>query len=82
MATFKNIYPSAQWYDSGIKEINGKDIGFIELLTPAVDTEIYNLIWLTDLDGKLLITTFNCTKAEKDDWEPIAKAIMGSQQYK
>lgn len=53
----------------------------MELLSLAADTEIYNLIWFTDLDGKLLLSTFNCTKEQMDDWKPIAKTIMESQQY-
>jgi len=78
--TFENLYPSAQWYRSGIENINGKDVAVLELLTPAIDTEIYNLIWLSNLDGKLLIISFNCTKEKMDDWKPIAEQIMYSCQ--
>lgn len=53
---FKNMYPSADWKDNGIKEINGKKVGYLELVTPAIDTEIYNLMFFTDLDGKLLLS--------------------------
>lgn len=80
--TFKNIYPSAQWKDSGVKTINGKKVGYIELVTPAIDTEIYNLIFFTDLDGKLLLGTFNCTKKSMSEWTPIAKEIMNSLKIK
>jgi len=80
--TFKNLYPSAEWKDSGVKMINGKKVGFIELVTPAMDTEIYNLMFFTDLDGKLLLCTFNCTKESIDEWTPIAKEIMNSMKIK
>ncbi len=80
--TFKNIYPSAEWIDSGVKTINGKEVGFLELVTPAIDTEIYNLMFFTDLDGKLLLCTFNCTKKSIDEWTPIAKEIMNSLKIK
>lgn len=80
--TFENLYPSAQWYNSSVEKLNGKDVGVLELLTPAIDTEIYNLIWFTDLDGRLLISTFNCTKEQMNEWKPIAKSIMASQQFK
>lgn len=79
--SFEIMYPSAQWYTSGVVFINEKRVGFLELLTPAADSEIYNLIWFTDLDGKLLLTTFNCTKEQMDNWKPIAKTIMDSQKY-
>lgn len=80
--SYKNLYPSAQWFDSGVKKVDGKNVGYLELLTPAIDTEIYNLIYLTELDGKLLLLTFNCTKEKMNDWKPIAKNIMASLQFK
>jgi hypothetical protein len=76
--TLKNTYPSAEWKDSGVKTINGRDIGYLELLTPALDTAIYNLMFFTDLEGKLLLCTFNCTKKNINEWEPVAKIIMNS----
>jgi hypothetical protein len=80
--TFKKTYPSADWKESGIKEINGKKVGYLELITPAVDTEIYNLIFFTDLEGKLLLCTFNCTKKSISEWTPTAKEIMNSLKTK
>lgn len=80
--TFKNIYPSAVWKDSGEKTINGRKVGFLELVTPAIDTEIYNLMFFTDLDDKLLICTFNCTKKDIDKWTPTANEIMNSLKIK
>ena len=67
--TFSNLYPSAQWYRADVETINGADFGVLEMITPAVDTEIYNLMWFTDLDGRLLLATFNCTKEQMDEWK-------------
>lgn len=79
--SFTNAYPSAEFYDSDVIKINSKKVGYVELLSQAVDTDIYNLIWFTVLDGRLLLMSFNCTEELMDDWEPIAKTIMDSQQY-
>lgn len=79
---FKSAYPSAEWKDSGLKTINGKKVGYIELVTPALDTDIYNLMFFTDLNGKLLICTFNCTKKDMEEWTPVAKEIMNSLEVK
>lgn len=80
--TFKNLYPSAEWKDSGVKTINGRKVGYLELVTPAIDTEIYNLMFFTDLEGKLLLCTFNCTKNHIDEWAPTAMEIMNSLETK
>lgn len=82
MQTFKKLYPSAEWKDNGVKTINGKEVGYLEFVTPALDTDIYNLIFFTDLEGKLLLCTFNCTKNSIDEWTPTAKEIMNSLKVK
>lgn len=76
--TFRNVYPAAEWKDSGLTEINGRKTGFLELVTPAVDTDIYNLLFFTDLEDRLLICTFNCTLEKMKDWVPVGKEIMNS----
>jgi hypothetical protein len=82
VSTFKNVYPSAEWKGSGVKEINGRKVGYMELVTPAIDTKIYNLIFFTDLDGRLLLCTFNCVDKEQKNWTESAKQIMNSLTIK
>ncbi len=82
LKTFKNAYPSAEWIDNGVKEINGRKVGYLEMVTPAIDTKIYNLIFFTDVDGQLLLCTFNCTEKNIKEWKPVAKEIMTSIKIK
>lgn len=77
-STFKALYPSAEWYGEGVREINGRKMGMVELVTPAIDTRIYNLIFFTDLDGRLLMGTINCTEKSIAEWKPIAHEVLGS----
>jgi hypothetical protein len=76
--TFTKLYPATKDIKSGIEEINGRKVGFIELVTPAIDTEIYNLMFFTDIDGQLLLCTFNCTIKDKAAWQPTAREVMAS----
>lgn len=80
--TFKKLYPSAEWKSNGVTTVNGRKVGYMELVTPAIDTDVYNLIFFTDVDGKLLLCTFNCTKKSISEWTPIAKEIMNSLTVK
>jgi hypothetical protein len=82
VSTFKSSYPTAVWGEKGVKEINGRKVGFLEVTTPAIDTKIYNLLFFTDLDGKLLICTFNCTSKKKSAWAESAKKIFNSLTIK
>lgn len=77
---FSGMYPDATWYRDEVLQINGKNVGVFELLTPGVDTKIYNLIFFTELDGKMLMTTFNCTEQQMEEWKPLAQEIL--QSYK
>ncbi|RUT46557.1 hypothetical protein EJP82_11965 [Paenibacillus anaericanus] len=75
---FENLYPSATWYESKMVEINNKKVGYLELLTPAIDTQVYNLIFLAEMNNRLLLVNFNCTESEMTEWIPTAKEIMYS----
>jgi hypothetical protein len=44
--------------------------------------EVYTLVFFTDVEGKLMICTFNCADRQKPEWEPIAKQIMLSLKAK
>ncbi|MBE1555944.1 hypothetical protein [Sporosarcina limicola] len=72
--------PSAEWLEQGDRVINDKNIGFIEVITPALDGDIFNLMFFVSLDGKALIGTFNCMEEDMDDWRPVAKAMMETLQ--
>lgn len=78
VATFGKLYPSAEWKGSGVKEINGRKVGYLEFITPAIDTKVYNLIFFTDLEAKLLMCTFNCVVEKQEEWVMPAKKIMDS----
>ncbi len=70
--SFKSAYPSAEWKNKGTQEINGRKIGYLEVITPAIDTKIYNLLFFTDLNDQLLLCTFNCTEKDIEDWTETA----------
>jgi len=76
--SLESFYPTAQWLRSEVRTINDKDVGVLELITPVAETDIYNLMWFTDVDGQLLIATFNCTKEQIDDWKPVGETILNS----
>ncbi|EPR71301.1 hypothetical protein ADIWIN_3206 [Winogradskyella psychrotolerans RS-3] len=78
----KDVYPSAEWKDSGIKEINGQKVGYLKLIISEFDTKIYKVIFFTDLDGKLLHSTFKCNEKSFSEWEQTADKIMNSLKIK
>jgi hypothetical protein len=78
----ENIYPSATWIKDDVVPINNKNVGILELTTPAIDTNIYNLMFFMELDGRILLASVNCTEEQMPEWQPIAHEIMESIKIK
>ncbi len=77
-ALFRQRYPSAQWFQSGLVQINGRTFFLLDLRTPALDTEIRNMMVGTALQGRLLLISFNATKALEAGWVPVGRQILAS----
>ena len=71
-------YKQATFFGEGVKEVGSRKVGFIEYMKPEMGHEVYTLVFFTDVQGKLLICTFNCADRQKPEWEPLAKKIMAS----
>jgi hypothetical protein len=80
--SLEKAYPDAVWEESGMKEINGKKVGFFRVITETPNDRIYNYMLFTDLDNKLLICSFNCVEKRLKEWRPVAQEIMESIRFK
>jgi hypothetical protein len=58
--------------------VNDSEFVTIEFMSNAIDTKIYNMMFITALNGKLLLGTFNCTVNDLDEWQSISKKIISS----
>lgn len=63
---------------SNIEKINGQDFIILEFSNKAIDTKVYNLMFITDVDGRILIGTFNCVSRLLDEWKPKGMEIISS----
>lgn len=70
--------PAITLIGSDYRDINGKDFFIIKFFSPAVDAQIYNLMFGTELNGRLLMGTFNCTINHLQEWQSIADKIVNS----
>ena len=75
---FRNLYPSARWYRSELIQIGGKRFFMLDLRTPAIDTEVRNLMVGTSFEGRLLLFTFNAVRDLESAWVPIGTKILDS----
>ncbi|EPB5915901.1 hypothetical protein ACRQPR_004213 [Citrobacter amalonaticus] len=61
--------------------VNGKKMSRIEMVTPAADGKIYNLMQLSSYNGKLLISTFNATEDLKEKYVQAGNDALSSLSY-
>jgi Golgi nucleoside diphosphatase len=77
-ASFQASFPNAIWKGDGVRIINGRKVGYLKLITEAIDQPIYNYLFITHCQGKLLVGTFNCTERRLPEWEENAEKIVES----
>lgn len=80
--TFKRLYPSAKWFRSERVNLNGREFFVMEFRTPAIDTEVRNLMAGTSLDGRLLLFSFNVTKELEKEWLNAGTRMIESIKVK
>ncbi len=59
-------------------EQNGMKTGRVEMITPAVDTNIYNNMCFFQIDNKQVIVSFNCKESQMEDWKDMSNVIINS----
>ncbi len=75
---FNSIYPQIEWFKKDVVKVNGKNFVVLEFITPATDSKIYNIMYITVLEGRMLMSTFNCLESQKNKWELKAKESLNS----
>ena len=70
--------PEAKTIRKGTRTINKRKVGYVILITPSLNGEIYNYMFFTDFDNKLLICNFNCMNRSVVEWGDIAESIASS----
>jgi len=74
---FKQV-SSINLINSELRNINNKEFFIMKFYSQAIDTKVYNLMFGTELNGRLLIGTFNCTIDKVQVWQSISEDIINS----
>ncbi|MDR2165946.1 MAG: hypothetical protein LBO79_10110 [Zoogloeaceae bacterium] len=73
-----NLYPSAEWFRDEVIVQNGNTFIVMEFVSPAIDTQIHNIIYGTSVDNRFLLIAFNSVVEQAEEWVPIGRKIMSS----
>ncbi|MFB5763889.1 hypothetical protein [Paenibacillus medicaginis] len=76
----RSTQPVREWIGDGVRRTEEKTFGYCEFMSPALNTNIYNLLIFISLDKRFLICTFNCTEEDRKAWRPAALSMLDSLQ--
>ena len=62
-------------------ELDGRQIGQIIFISPAVDTDIYNHMVIFSDQDQLVVVNFNCTKELQENWQEVGRFLMNSLMF-
>jgi hypothetical protein len=82
ISSLKKMRPDAKWLEDGVKTINGKSVGYFKFISNAVDQTVFNYYFFTDMDGKVLLLSFNCIEKLLPKWKEAAETIVSSLKVK
>ncbi|MFT3750124.1 MAG: hypothetical protein QM768_17535 [Agriterribacter sp.] len=67
-----------QLISSGQVKTNKNNIYVFSFYSDAIDTRVYNVMFIFSLKGKMILGSFNCTMALQNQWQDAAYEIIRS----
>lgn len=75
-AIIKKLNPSNVFYTDGVEAVDGKNIGYFEFKSSAIDDFIYNIMFFFEFQEKTVMGTFSCIYNDYTEWRDIAFQII------
>ncbi|MCT4583552.1 MAG: hypothetical protein N4A54_01395 [Peptostreptococcaceae bacterium] len=74
----KNLNPGNIFLSEGVKNINSKNIGFLEFKSTAMDGFLYNIMFFSSLERKILMGKICCPYEKLGTWKYLGFEMMES----
>ncbi len=76
----RHLYPTCKIYDQDSVRAGENEVAWMDFVTPAMDSEIYNMMFVTPLKGRLLIGTCNCLDSDREDWKDLFVQMIATMR--
>lgn len=73
----KRLNPAFVFYDSKV-ETKNVPLGWFEFKSYGLDTDVYNLMFISQIENKMLHGIFNCDYDDALEWREAARQMMYS----
>lgn len=74
----RRIMPAAHFGEIQYTDRVDGQVAYFSYEVPAADTDIFQITYITDIEGKLLHGMFNCLSQERENWEETALSSIRS----
>ena len=74
----QRLYPSGSIIESLTVQADDNRLAWFDFISPAIDMDVYNLMFFTSLKGKLLMGSCNCLSGEQDMWKDLFLQMLAS----
>lgn len=68
--------PDMKFMEDGLEEIEEHTIGWFEFISNGLDGKLYNIMYFTPIDSKLMQGIFNCPVKEAQNWKSVVLQVM------
>ncbi|HLO59244.1 MAG TPA: hypothetical protein VK179_10910 [Bacteroidales bacterium] len=68
--------PTIDFIDSKIEKINMKDFVVLEFISQGENNKVYNLMLITSLEDKVMMSAFTCEMPVIGEWKDIGNKLM------
>ncbi len=72
----KKVNPAIQFYDRESEPLGSSEIAWFDYKTYGLDDQLYNLMAVTPIGGKLFHIGFNCRFRLMNEWKPAAHQAL------
>ncbi len=72
----KNARPDMRFTEEGMEEMEERRVGWFELTYSGLDSRLYNIMYFTPIEGKMMHGIFNCPAKTAVNWRPVVFEMM------
>jgi len=72
------MHSGSRVIDSSSMEASGINIAYFDFCSPALDMDLYNMMFFLSVDMRIVVGAFNCPQESMDTWKPVIEQMLGS----
>jgi hypothetical protein len=77
-AAIERMNPAHLFFELQVLEQDELKVGYFDYKSNALDSDLYNILYVTPIGGRIMMGAFNCRLGEREAWKPVVLKIAMS----